>query len=49
MSVQLKIKNGMGGSRCGRNRSMKTKFLKLFSKKRRRKQGKSEIKRNLND
>lgn len=42
MSRQLKIKNGMGGSRCGKSRTMKTKFLKLFSKKRRRQQGKKE-------
>ena len=46
---QLKIKTGMGGSRCGRNRWAKTGILKLFSKKRRRIEGKNEIKRNLNE
>lgn len=42
---QLKIKTGMGGSRCGKSRTMKTGFLKLFSKKRRRNQGKEQIRK----
>lgn len=37
-----KIKTGMGGSRCGRNRWDYTSTLKNGSKKRRRQQGKEE-------
>lgn len=37
-----KIKEGMGGSRCGRNRYEKTEVLKNQSKKRRRQQGELE-------
>lgn len=40
--TRLKIKSGMAGSHCGKSRTMKTKFLKLFSKKLRRQQGKKE-------
>lgn len=37
-----KIKSGMGGSRNGKSRRMKTELLKLYSKKKRREMGKKE-------
>jgi hypothetical protein len=36
----MKIKTGMGGSRCGKSRREPTAILKKLSKKRRRKQDK---------
>jgi len=42
----MKIKNGMAGSKCGKSRTMKTGFLKLFSKKLRRQEGKVQIRKN---
>jgi len=38
----MKIKGGMGGSRCGRGRREKTEWLKKYSKKKRRIEGKNE-------
>lgn len=38
----VKVKSGMGGSRCGKGRREPTAFLKKVSKKRRRAQGKKE-------
>lgn len=49
MSCKPKIKTGMGGSRCGKSRWMHTEFLKLFSKKRRRNEGKVEIRKAINE
>jgi len=40
---KIKIKDGMGGSRCGRGRTEKTATLKRLSKKGRREQGKKII------
>jgi hypothetical protein len=40
---KIKVKNGMGGSRCGRGRTEKTATLKRLSKKGRREQGKKII------
>lgn len=40
----MKIKRGMSGSRCGKGRSEKTETLKAESRKRRRLEGKKEIK-----
>ena len=40
---KIKIKSGMGGSRCGRGRTEKTATLKRLSKKGRREQGKAII------
>jgi hypothetical protein len=40
----MKVKTGMGGSRCGKGRRDPTAYLKKQSKKLRRKQGKSEAK-----
>ena len=39
----MKIKNGMGGSRCGRNRWDPTEVLKKVSKKARRSEATDEI------
>lgn len=41
-SSKCKIKTGMGGSRCGKSRTDLTATLKSDSKKRRRRQAKSE-------
>lgn len=40
MAKPIKIKKGMGGSRCGRGRWEPTAYLKSISKKRRRAEGK---------
>ena len=37
----MKVKRGMGGSRCGRGRYEPTEILKKLSKKKRRSQGKA--------
>lgn len=37
-----KIKNGMGGSKCGKGRTEKTAVMKKQSKKARRTQGKAQ-------
>lgn len=49
MSCKPKIKRGMGGSRCGRSRWAGTEILKFFSKKRRRNEGKAEIRKAINE
>ena len=36
------LKNGMGGSKCGKGRTMKTADYKKMSKKARRAQGKAQ-------
>ncbi|MEI8343844.1 MAG: hypothetical protein WCF93_02770 [Candidatus Moraniibacteriota bacterium] len=41
------LKNGMGGSRCGKGRYEKTEVLKRWSKKLRRVEGKKIISREL--
>lgn len=37
--MTVKVKTGMGGSRCGKGRREGTAFLKEISKRRRRRQG----------
>jgi hypothetical protein len=46
---KLKVKKGMGGSNGGRNRWMKTEYLKAESKKKRRTQGKKSIQEGLQE
>lgn len=48
-NADCKIKEGMGGSRCGRSRYEKTEILKEVSKKRRRHQGRREAYRQLSE
>lgn len=43
----MRIKKGMGGSNKGRSRTENTEILKKDSKKIRRRQGKREVKREL--
>jgi hypothetical protein len=38
---RIKVKNGMGGSRCGRGRTAGTATYKKAGKKKRRQQGKN--------
>lgn len=45
----MKIKNGMGGSRCGRGRREPTAILKANSKGPRRQQARKEVAEVLND
>ena len=45
----MKIKNGMGGSRCGRGRREPTAILKANSKGPRRQQARKEVVEVLND
>jgi len=44
MTVKIKVKRGMAGSRCGKGRRDSTEFLKKMSKKLRRREGRQSCK-----